>query len=224
MNYTATDIVRDVRVVLDMNNSSERLTAVGDVDTLTLEEIILSRIEEGFRLTELESPLRLLGEGEPFGGSIYWKIREGVGSGSIVLPSDFLRLITFQMSDWDRAVTKPIYEDDALYALQSSRYPGICGNPQKPVVAITNQPVGLVLEFYSCSRGQGVTIRMARYVPMPRVNGGKISIGEKLRDAAVYRTGHLVALSVGDASLATSLLSESRRLMELDITDNTQGQ
>lgn len=222
MNYTVSDIIKEVRIVLDMNNSSAQLAMVDDIDTLTIDEIIRSRLAEGVRLTELEAPHHLLDSGEIFGGSIYWKVREGVGSGSIVLPEDFLRLITFQMSDWDRAATKPIYEDDPLYAMQSSRYPGICGNPQRPVVAITNQPVGLVLEFYSCSRGKGVEVRRARYLPLPKEKGGKIRICEKLREAAIYRTGHIVALSIGDAALATSLLTESRQLMErASQTDNT---
>ena len=118
------------------------------------------------------------------------------------------------MSDWSRPVTTAISEDDPQYELQSSRYPGIRGCPQNPIVAITQQPVGLVLEFYSCTAGEHVYVKRARYIPFPKIVNGSIELCEKLKPAIVYYAAYLTALSIGDSDLATSMVTISKELMK----------
>lgn len=84
-------------------------------------------------------------------------IVEGVdnsdGTGYIELPDDFLRLVSFKMVEWSRAVTKPISEDSPQYNLQKISY--LRGKPTKPVVVIRNdygdsiQAIKKILEYYS---------------------------------------------------------------------------
>lgn len=214
MVFNVDDLKREIRIALDQNMNSTPLLDVGDIDTLSLDDIIESKIEDAARLVMRDAPLHLLDGGKAFGESISWFSREGVGGGYIALPSDFLRLVSFQMSDWSYPVNVAITEDHPLYPLQSSRYAGIKGNPQRPVVALSSQPIGLVLEFYSCEAGEGVYVKRATYLPIPKINGGQIIFSEKLKSSVVYYAAYLTALSIGNGDLATVLLNTSKELMQ----------
>lgn len=213
MEYNISELKTAIRVAMDQNNSSTALSALGDVDTLKLEEIIESKIPIAARIVESIAPAMLLDSGKAFGEVIGWDSQPGYGSGHIQLPDDFLRLVTFQMSDWDYAVTEAISETDPLYIQQRSRYPGIKGNPQRPVVAIVQQPIGQVLEFYSCETGDQAFIKRARYIPVPRVRNHMIDICEKLKDAIVFYAAYLVALEIGNGDLATAMDNTVKMLL-----------
>lgn len=214
MIFSVDDIKRDVRIALDQNNSSTPLLDTGDIDTLTLEEIIESKIEDAARVVTRDAAHYLLDGGKAFGESVRWDVREGYGSGSILLPDDFLRLVSFQMSDWSYPVIDAITEDNPIYALQHSRYGGVRGNPQKPIVALSQQPIGLVLEFFSCAAGENTFVKRATYMPIPKITDGEITISEKLKPAVVYYTAYLAALSIGNGDLAATLLNTSKELMQ----------
>ena len=214
MVFNVDDLKREIRIALDQNMNSSPLLDIGDIDTLSLDDIIESKIEDAARLVMRDAPLHLLDGGKAFGESIHWFSREGVGGGYIALPSDFLRLVSFQMSDWSYPVNVAITEDHPLYPLQSSRYAGIKGNPQRPVVALSSQPIGLVLEFYSCEAGEGVYVKRATYLPIPKIDGGQIIFSEKLKSSVVYYAAYLVALSIGNGDLATVMLNTSKELMQ----------
>ena len=166
MIYQIQDIERDVRIALDENDVSTQLVQMGDVDTLALNDIIRSKIVEAVRRVELAAPAHLLEEGHDFSSGIYWN---GDGSGWVLLPDDFMRLIAFRMSDWERTVYEAISVDDPLYAKQSSRYKGIRGNVQKPVCAIVNRAEGKALEFYACKDNTAMIVR-AGYLPYPSID------------------------------------------------------
>ena len=119
------------------------------------------------------------------------------------------------MSDWDYAINVAITENDPMYQLQKSRFGGVRGNPQKPVVAITSQPIGLVLEFFSCYSGDNAFIKKARYIPMPRIRNNKIDLCEKLKRAVVYYTAYLAALSLGNGDAAAAMLATAKELAEI---------
>lgn len=70
------------------------------------------------------------------------------GSGYIALPSDFLRLTSFQMTEWDRPVVKAISQEHPLYNLQKNLITR--GKPSKPVAVIR-----YLLSDYSSTDGQG---------------------------------------------------------------------
>jgi len=215
MEYNVSDLKREVRVAIDQNMSSVALSTLGDVDTLSLEEIIESKIVDAARVIENNAPAYLLDSGKAFGESIGWDSQPGYGAGYIHLPDDFMRLVCFQMSDWDYAVTLAITEDSPQYQMQRSRFAGVRGNPQKPVVAITSQPIGLVLEFFSCYSGEDAYIKKARYIPIPKIKGGKIDLCEKLRRAVVYYAAYLTALSLGNGDAAAAMLATARELAEI---------
>ena len=208
MRVSIAELVCDIHIALDMNMSSEALGELhdNDIDTLSLDEIVNSKIEDAARVVVMSAPTLLLGRGEAFGGTIGWDMQVGYGSGHIVLPDDFLRLIVFQMSDWSMPVTEAIAPTSALYSRQKSRYAGVRGNPQRPVVAILQNPVGTVLEFFSCEQGPSVYIKMARYAPLPKrtiFNDAEvIDLPEKLVRPVVYYAAYLVAMELQQTELA----------------------
>lgn len=204
MIYSAEEMIRDVRVAIDMNCVEKSLLGSGDEDTLRLDEIIGSKLSEGARLVLVEAPSRLLESGHDFVNEDLSNFFMGEdGKGFVILPDDFLRLVSFRMSDWSRTVYDAISENDPRYALQSSRWKGICGNPEKPVAAVVRRSEGLVLEFYSC-RDRDATVAQASYVPVPRVDGaGMIDIAEGCYRAAVYKAAALTLASYGDQGFQT---------------------
>lgn len=212
MVYDVEDLIIEIKTALDMNNSSDQLISINDIDTLTLDELIRSKIAVSARIVETNAPRYLLDSGRAFGGTIGWLDSVGMGTGIIHLPDDFMRLVTFQMSDWSYPVTEAITEESPEYLQQSNQF--ICGNPQRPVVAITQQPIGQVLEFYSCTEGSGVTLRRARYIPYPKISNGGIEICEKLKDAVIHYAAYMTALSTGHMEQSEALLNMSKELMK----------
>lgn len=193
--YTIDRIAKDVRIALDRNMTSSALVELGDVDTLSVDEIIVSKIAEAVRHVHLAAPPYLLDCGKDFSEGLYWN---GDCSGWILLPDDFMRLIIFEMDDWERAVFHPISTESAEYAKQSSRFKGIRGNSQKPVCVISVRPEGRVLEFYSC-KSEGAGVKRAQYLPYPKIDRyGGIEISEKCYRGVVYMAASLVLATVGE--------------------------
>lgn len=210
MIYQVNDMVRDVKVAIDMNSHSESLLKEEDLDTLSLDEIIMAKLCDAVRLVESEASPELLENGHDFGEDY---ILYEDGSGMIKLPEDFMRLVAFRMSDWRRTVFEAISDRDPQYQLQSSKWKGIKGNPEKPVVAIVRRSEGKVLEFYS-SKDPEAVIAQATYIPYPRIDrDGGIDIAEECYKASVYRAAALAMASVGD-QLSNTMLEISKSLLQ----------
>ena len=211
MVYNIHNVMRDVRVCLDQNMTSEQLLHTDDVDTLALDDIVRSKILEAVFRVHTKAPTYLLEEGHNFGDAVYWGDRE---SGWVLLPQDFMRLIVFEMSDWERPVYEAITPVDPQYMLQKSRYKGIRGNSQKPVCAIATRPEGRVLEFYSC-KSENAYVRRAQYLPYPKIDEDEgIDICERCYTAVVYLTASLVLLTLGEAEKSNLLLENAKILLQ----------
>lgn len=214
MIVRAEKMVKDVKVAIDQNRSSDALLATDDIDTLSLDEVILEKLVDAVRLVEMEAPHSLLEAGHDFvdDKKLDFHIDED-GKGFIVLPQDFMRLLAFRMSDWRRTIFEAIDETDPKYAQQSSKWKGIRGCPEKPVVAIVSRSEGKVLEFYSCNDATA-TVAQSSYIPYPTIdeNGG-IDVSEHCYRAAVYRAASLSLASIGD-QLSNTMLEISKGLLE----------
>lgn len=202
---------RAVKVAIDMNRGDTPLFLEGDSDTLTLDELIFAKLADAVRMVEMEAPLSMLESGHDLGDESLFIGDDG--KGFIILPNDFMRLTAFRMSDWKRTVFEAISETNPMYSLQSSRWKGICGNPEKPVCALVRRSEGKVLEFYSC-KDVRATMTQGSYVALPKIdlNGG-IDVSEDCYRAAVYRAAALVLASLGD-QLSTTMLEMSRSLIQ----------
>lgn len=210
MIVQAEDMAKAVRVAVDMNHSSTPLLVDDDIDTESFDEIIYAKLVDAVRVVEQEAPLHLLEQGHQFGSdNVNWTEN---GKGWIILPDDFMRLVVFKMSDWKLSVSDAISQDDPLYLRQFSRWKGISGNPEKPVVAIVNRAEGTVLEFFSCN-DDTATIEQAVYVPYPKIDiDGGIDVSEKCYRAAIYRAASFALASIGD-QLSMTMLELSKSLL-----------
>lgn len=212
MIYSLAEITREVRIAIDQNMTSEQLIVTGDIETLSLEDIIRSKVVEAVRRVESVAPVRFLEAGHNFGDAVYWGELE---SGWVLLPEDFMRLISFRMSDWERTVYAAISVSDPKYAKQSSRYKGIRGNPQKPVCAIANRAEGRALEFYSC-KSKDAYVARATYVPYPSIDEetDSIDISEKCFTAVVYTVAALVLNTYGEADKASAMVELAKSILQ----------
>lgn len=212
--YELTDLVKRVKNVIDQNMESAGMEAFGDVDTLSLEQVIEENILPAAQLIEMSASGEMLGEGEdiptdgmstdPMFSSDIYKCK------SVVLPKDFMRFMVFMMSDWRKVVTEPIDDTHPMYAMQRSSVMSVRGNPQKPVVAIVHGSGGLVLEAYTTAVSS--TVSVAKYIAKPSVNYGKVKLCPLLVDAIVYAAAYLVANSYNAINQAQVFLSTAKSL------------
>lgn len=202
MIFNVDDIIKDVRIAIDENSNSDILSGFGDTDTLSLNEIIRSKIEEGVKITHCSAPAYLLDGGNNFASGIHWN---NDFSGWALLPEDFMRLVVFQMSDWSYPVYSAILSNTPEYRKQFSRFKGIKGNCQRPICAISIRPEGRVLEFFSCN-SKNATVTDAVYIPYPKIdehNG--IDICERCYSSAIYIIASLALLAIGEDAKSKTL-------------------
>lgn len=211
MVYNIHDVMRDVRVCLDQNMTSEQLLATDDIDTLSLDDIVRSKILEAVVRVHSSAPTHLLEQGHNFGDAVYWGDQE---SGWVLLPQDFMRLIVFEMSDWERAVYAAISTTDPEYDFQRQRVKALRGTAQKPVCAIAIRPEGRALEFYSC-KSENAYVRRAQYLPYPKLDRDEgIDICERCYTAVVYAAASLVLLTLGESEKSSALSEISQTALQ----------
>lgn len=211
MIYNIDKIMEDVRVCIDQNMTSEALVESGDIDTLALDEIIKSKILEAIQRVHMEAPPYLLENGHNFGDAVYWKEME---SGWVLLPSDFMRLVVFEMDDWEQAVYTAISVDDPDYEKQRSRFKGIRGTAQKPVCVLAIRPESKVLEFYSC-KSTDAQVSRAMYIPYPVIDDdGGVDVSERCYNAVVYTAAGLTLMTCGEANQATALSDLAKTFLQ----------
>ena len=202
MIFQIDKIMQDVRICLDQNMESDALIESGDIDTLALDEIIKSKILEAIQRVHRDAPNYLLEGGHNFGDAVYWRELE---SGWVLLPKDFLRLVVFEMDDWQQAVYQAISTDDPEYEKQHSHFKGIRGTAQRPVCAIGIRPEGRVLEFYSC-KSTDAKVSRAIYIPYPKIDDdGGVDISERCYNAVIYTAAGLTLLTCGETEKGNSV-------------------
>lgn len=217
--YTISNIQSAVRVVLDKNTMSALLSDLVDTDTLNVNEIILASIPRAVRNVHAVAPPDFLDDSctKTSTGEVKWNT--GGKTGYVELDSDFLRFLSFKMSDWERTVYEPITPDNPLYAQQKSRWAGVRGTPEKPVCALSLIGGKAVIEFFSC-KNQTATCDL-RYVTLPAVSEGSIPISARCYDAVVYEAAALTATSLNDATLSAMMRAEANKLLLLNTDQAT---
>lgn len=227
------NIVEEARVALDRNNNSTPLASLGDVDTLTIDEIIRSKVEDAARLVHLYADHSLLDEGILSAATPATKTVGGWKRFIYTLPDEFLRLVTANVTGWDYPVTEAIDESHPNYAQQFSQYGGIHGNPQHPVACIvrSGNQIGdsfgkrqLVL-FSVPSSAQNASPEYS-YITRPTIHTNDndvevINLCPRLMRAVVYRTASLAAMTLAMGDAAAALLAMSNTLA--GIVTTTEG-
>ena len=230
---TEAGLIADVKVALDENVSSEELASLHDLDTLTIDEIIRSKVEDAARLVHLYADHSLLNEGMLNTATPATKTVGGWKRFIFTLPDDFLRLVTANVTGWDYPVTEAIDESHPNYAQQFSSYGGIHGNPQHPVACIvrSGNQIGdsfgkRQLVLFSVPSSALNASPEYSYIPRPEIHTNDndvevITLCPRLMRAVVCRTASLAAMTLAMGDAAAALLAMSNTLA--GIVTTTEG-
>ena len=213
MTYPLDEMVRDARVCMDVDREDAPLLAEGDGGALRLDDVLRSKALEAVDWAHASAPYHFLDGGHNLGGvdTLTWR---GEGCGEVLLPDDFLRLLVFEMSDWERSVYALLTPGDAGYPRLRSRVRALRGTPQRPVCALGVRGDGRVLEFYSC-RDEGATVSKGVYVPRARVDGhGGVEVSERCRLGAVYALAGLALLTCGEREQGSALMEMAKQRLQ----------
>lgn len=139
------------------------------------------------------------------------------GTGYVLCPSDFVKLHTFKMAEWNTPVKVEITENNPLY--QEQHYAELRGGPDKPIVVLrletdemSSTEEGYVLEYISVVSDH--TIEKAIYIPemLPE------ALPERVIDAFTwYLAASVLAVTGNEIAKAGAVVAESkyRKLFEL---------
>lgn len=212
VEYAVSDLVKEVKVLLDRNQESAGLLAPSDSDTLSQAELIESKIVDAARIILSDAPEYMV-EGTSCTNDVTWTDdSNGYYVGKMVLPTDMLRILSVKAGDWNRPATI-ISESDDAYKYQNCKY-GVRGNPERPIAAIVHTANGKSIELYTSTK-QDATLAFI-YVQVPSITTEqKISLPSVLKDAILYMAGYLTCISIGDTDTASGFLGVARKLAHI---------
>lgn len=209
VEYAVSDLVKEVKVLLDRNQESAGLLAPSDSDTLSQAELIESKIVDAARIILSDAPEV---EGTSCKNAVTWTDSNGYYVGKMVLPTDMLRILSVKAEGWNRPATI-ISESDDAYKYQNCKY-GVRGNPERPIAAIVHTDNGKSIELYT-SKKQDATLAFV-YVQVPSITTEqKISLPSVLKDSILYMAGYLTCISLGDTDTASGFLGVARKLAHI---------
>lgn len=209
--YAVSELVKEVKVLLDRNQETSGLLTPTDTDTLSQSELIQSKIVDAARIILTDAPASML-DGKTFDGlNTAWAESNGAFVGTVYLPTDMIRLLNVKASDWNRSAEIITEEDDA-YKIQCNRF-GVRGNPERPIAALIHNGGERFLELFT-SKSNTATVSLT-YVGMPSISEGNIDLPETLKDSIVYMAGYLTCVSLGDTDTASGFLGVARKLANI---------
>ena len=209
--YAVSELVKEVKVLLDRNQETSGLLTPTDTDTLSQGELIQSKIVDAARIIFEDAPASML-DGKTFNGlNTAWAESNGAYVGTVYLSSDMIRLLNVKASDWNRSAEIITEEDDA-YKIQFNRF-GVRGNPERPIAALIHNSGNRYLELFT-SKSNTATVSIT-YVGMPSISDGNIDLPETLKDSIVYMAGYLTCISLGDTDTASGFLVVARKLAHI---------
>lgn len=211
VEYAVSDLVKEVKVLLDRNQESAGLLTPDDTDTLSQAELVESKIVDAARIILSAAPEDIV-EGTSCANVVTWTESNGYYVGKMILPTDMLRILSVKAEDWNRPATI-ISESDDAYKYQNCKY-GVRGNPERPVAAIVHTANGKSIELYT-SKKKNATLSFI-YVQVPSVTAEmKISLPSVLKDSIKYMAGYLTCISLGDTDTASGFLGVARKLAHI---------
>lgn len=211
VEYAVSDLVKEVKVLLDRNQESAGLLTPDDTDTLSQAELIESKIVDAASIILSDAPEDMV-EGTACMNAVTWEDSNGYYVGKMILPINMLRILSVKAEDWTRSATI-ISESDDAYKYQNCKY-GVRGNPERPIAAIVHTTNGKSIELYT-SKKQNATLAFI-YVRVPSVTTEKkIMLPSILKDSIIYMAGYLTCISLGDTDTASGFLGVARKLAHI---------
>lgn len=189
------EMIGEVLLLLDENdiNIADRVE-FGD-SRADVRELIRGMLPAVAEEVVREAESREIDEWEEFDADVEWL---SPGTGRVALPSGFLRLVVFRMSDWRRSVTRFIRAGSQEYALRFHPGRSRRGIRSSPAVAVVPGPGCHELEFTGSS-DPGAYVERAGYLPVPgAVRSGYLliprSLLRKVTDSAAARVKSVLDL------------------------------
>ena len=198
------ELVEAVRITLDENQVENEYLATS-TDNMELDELIRAKLAAAVRSVIEMCPAQLL-DAESLDFGTVKPVDAGDGCGYILLPDDFLRLVSFKLKTWNRAVTSVAEEGSSTDLMQ--RNPFTRGTPLKPACVFSHHAEGQrTMEYFTAGKGEDGkadhSIERALYIPLPIVRSGDsgdtIGIPALLRSSIVYYCAGLVEISRGNS-------------------------
>lgn len=184
---TQENIVNKVREIMN-EAAKDNLPEEGflEEDTLSLETYIISCIPDALSLI-INSSHKCV---NPKNGTSLAPTPNSDGTGYVILPDDFVSLVTFKMQGWKRIVSQAYTTDSEIYKAQCNENTraGVC----KPVCILSVNPEGKrILEYYSVKGSPVIELFVyeAGYNPEEGLN---ISESDSLFQALCYMVASLV--------------------------------
>ena len=171
-------------------------------------------VDDAIRFIGRVAPVRALGAGTSFKPEQEDKPQEGESTTTqtdddsylrvnpVPLPSGFVRLIAFQMSDWALPITDALYSDNPRYRQQAD--PILMGTPKRPIVFICDGDTKL--EYYSST---GIIKKAQAFVVSEGAN-----YPEQLSEAIAWKTAELVLSAMNDAQGIQFAQAQLKQLLE----------
>jgi hypothetical protein len=126
-------------------------------------------------------------------------------TGTIVLPDDFLRIVSLKMSDWEQPVTELAIQGDELAKMQSNKH--LRGSVAKPVGVLNKTNAGYQINYYSSS-----THDVEEFLYIKRDDAENIA-DSQLVDAMVWVCAGKTLGVLGEANLANLCYENAKGLM-----------
>lgn len=186
MKVKVTEIEKRVIALLDENSDIlEERTVYGD-ESAEVKFLIRQLLPDAARavlseaaLTDIDEVSSIDSPAINFGSD---------GRGVMTLPDDYLRLVSFRMSDWTRSVSTPMDTTGDVYALRCSNR--MLSRLKSPGVAVIHSKGGRTLEIFGSS--SGATVALALYIATPVIDDGYISLPSALVSTVEKRTAEMV--------------------------------
>lgn len=191
---TRSDILKKAYQCLDEIYPDKQLP--NEIEEFRVEDFV----DEAIRFIGRVAPVRALGAGYDFKennddapaianeGEQTETSESDEPTNSVSLPSGFVRLISFQMSDWALPVTEALYSDNPRYRQQAN--PVLKGTPSRPVVFICDG--NTKLEYYSSKNN---TVKKAQAFI---VDSTTDIYPEQLSSVIAWKTAELVLSAMND--------------------------
>lgn len=165
---THDQIIAKVRSIMNETGQDEGFSLLSE-DTVKLDDYIKSCIPDAVNLVVLGSPIRCVNKKAYSPTTIN---NNGDGTGYVVLPKDYISLIAFKMSVWNKVVVKAESVNSKAYAAQCNKVTRAGKN--KPVCILNNVADDKIIEYYSIGLTDTPVVDLflyeAKYTPESGLN------------------------------------------------------
>lgn len=204
------ELVSLVRTAID-ENRTEHEYLVTETDNMELDEIIRSNILHSVRFILESCPVSML---LPIALDVkeVSQSKNDDGSGCVLIPDDFLRLVSFKLSSWNRAVVNVADEGSGIELMQRNGYTR--GTPIKPVCVYSHDDIGnRIIEYFTAGKEvDGMynhDVQHFLYVMVPSIEEDEegndtVILPHLLKFAVIYYCAGLTETNRGNVQFADS--------------------